>query len=59
MIVRNGGKKVIQEKKEIYGEEKIMKRREVKNEVEEKMMKRIDWWRDYKERKGEEIKNNK
>lgn len=57
-IVENGGTAVLSETPEIYGAEHLLTRRAVSRDVAEKLMARIDWWRDYTSRHGAELNNN-
>lgn len=58
LIVRNGGTTVLSETPEIYGAEHLLTRRAVTPAVAEKLLERIDWWRDYTARNGDELNNN-
>ncbi|SMF42822.1 galactarate dehydratase [Xaviernesmea oryzae] len=58
LIVRNGGTTVLSETPEIYGAEHLLTRRAVTPEVAQKLLRRIDWWRDYTARNGDELNNN-
>lgn len=58
LIVRNGGTSVLAETPEIYGAEHLLTRRAVTPAVAEKLLQRIDWWRDYTARNGDELNNN-
>jgi galactarate dehydratase len=58
LIVRNGGTSVLSETPEIYGAEHLLTRRAVTPEVAQKLLARIDWWRDYTARNGDELNNN-
>ncbi|MGK6316240.1 UxaA family hydrolase [Neorhizobium sp. DT-125] len=58
LIVRNGGTTVLSETPEIYGAEHLLTRRAVTPEVARKLLQRIDWWRDYTARNGDELNNN-
>ena len=58
LIVRNGGTTVLSETPEIYGAEHLLTRRAVTPEVAQKLLQRIDWWRDYTARNGDELNNN-
>ncbi|MBN9058032.1 altronate dehydratase family protein [Kaistia sp. K-TC2] len=58
LIVRHGGTAVLSETPEIYGAEHLLTRRAVTPAVAQKLMDRIDWWRDYTERNGAELNNN-
>ena len=58
LIVRNGGTSCLAETPEIYGAEHLLTRRAVRPEVAQKLLDRIDWWRDYTARNGAELNNN-
>jgi galactarate dehydratase len=58
LIVRNGGTTVLSETPEIYGAEHLLTRRAVTPDVAKKLLQRIDWWRDYTARNGDELNNN-
>ncbi len=58
LVVRHGGTAVLSETPEIYGAEHLLTRRAVSPEVAEKLVARIDWWRDYTARNGAELNNN-
>ncbi len=58
LIVRNGGTTVLSETPEIYGAEHLLTRRAVTPAVAEKLLQRIEWWRDYTARNGDELNNN-
>jgi galactarate dehydratase len=58
LIVRNGGTSVLAETPEIYGAEHLLTRRAATPAVAEKLLSRIDWWRDYTERNGAQLNNN-
>lgn len=58
LLVKHGGTAVLSETPEIYGAEHLLTRRAATPAVAEKLMKRIDWWRDYTEKNGAELNNN-
>lgn len=58
LIVRHGGTTCLAETPEIYGAEHLLTRRAVRPEIAQKLMDRIDWWRDYTSRNGAELNNN-
>jgi galactarate dehydratase len=58
LLVRHGGTTVLAETPEIYGAEHLLTRRAVTPAVAEKLLQRIDWWRDYTARNGDELNNN-
>ena len=58
LLVRSGGTAILSETPEIYGAEHLLTRRAVSREVGEKLLRRIDWWKDYCARNGAELDNN-
>lgn len=58
LLVRHGGTSVLSETPEIYGAEHLLTRRAVRPDIAEKLLSRIDWWRDYTQRNGDELNNN-
>ena len=58
LIVQHGGTAVLSETPEIYGAEHLLTRRAVTPEVAQKLMDRIEWWREYTQRNGAELNNN-
>jgi galactarate dehydratase len=58
LLVRHGGTSVLAETPEIYGAEHLLTRRAVSPDVAQKLLSRIDWWRDYTARNGDELNNN-
>lgn len=58
LIVRHGGTVVLSETPEIYGAEHLLTRRAARPEVAQKLLDRIDWWRDYTTRNNAEMDNN-
>ncbi|RWM88754.1 MAG: altronate dehydratase [Mesorhizobium sp.] len=58
LLVRHGGTAVLSETPEIYGAEHLLTRRAATPRIAEKLMARIDWWRDYTSRNGAELNNN-
>lgn len=58
LVVQHGGTAVLSETPEIYGAEHLLTRRAVATDVAEKLMERIDWWRDYTVKNGAELNNN-
>ena len=58
LIVENGGTAVLSETPEIYGAEHLLTRRATSPAVAQKLMDRIDWWREYTARHGAELNNN-
>ncbi|WP_428376239.1 UxaA family hydrolase [Lichenicoccus sp.] len=58
LLVRHGGTTVLAETPEIYGAEHLLTRRAARPEVAEKLLARIDWWREYAQRHQAELNNN-
>lgn len=58
LLVRNGATTVLSETPEIYGAEHLLTRRARSPEVAEKLLQRIEWWRDYTSRNKAELNNN-
>lgn len=58
LVVKNGGTAVLSETPEIYGAEHLLTRRAATPAVAERLMARIDWWRDYTAKNGAELNNN-
>ncbi|MEN3297023.1 MAG: altronate hydrolase [Burkholderiales bacterium] len=58
LLVRNGGTAILSETPEIYGAEHLLTRRAISREVGEKLIKRIDWWKEHSARYGTELNNN-
>lgn len=58
LLVRHGGTTVLAETPEIYGAEHLLTRRAATPAVAQKLLDRIDWWRDYAERGKAELNNN-
>jgi altronate hydrolase len=58
LLVRNGGTAILSETPEIYGAEHLLTRRAVSREVGEKLVRRIEWWKDYCARNNAELNNN-
>jgi altronate hydrolase len=58
MLVRHGGTAILSETPEIYGAEHLLTRRAVSRQVGEKLVARIDWWKDYTARNRMEMNNN-
>ena len=57
-LVRAGGTALLSETPEIYGAEHLLIQRAVSREVGEKLVARIEWWRDYCARNHAEMNNN-
>lgn len=58
LLVRHGGTVILSETPEIYGAEHLLTRRAARPEVAQKLLERIDWWRDYTARNNAEMDNN-
>ncbi|GAB3479677.1 UxaA family hydrolase [Marinomonas epiphytica] len=58
LIVRNGGKVILSETPEIYGAEHLLLSRAIHKSVAEKLLKRIDWWKQYTRMNKAELNNN-
>jgi altronate hydrolase len=57
-LVRQGGTGVLAETPEIYGTEQLLVRRAATPAVAEKLLERIDWWRNYTAQNGGSMDNN-
>lgn len=57
-LVRHGGIVVLGETPEIYGAEHLLIRRAVSRAVADKLLRQIDWWREYTRNNGFTIDNN-
>ncbi|MDH2325559.1 altronate dehydratase family protein [Cereibacter sp. SYSU M97828] len=58
LLVRHGGTVILAETPEIYGAEHLLTRRAASPAVAEKLLERIEWWRDYTTRNNAEMDNN-
>ncbi|RYX91736.1 MAG: altronate dehydratase [Comamonadaceae bacterium] len=58
LLVAHGGTAILSETPEVYGAEHLLTRRAVKQEVGEKLVRRIKWWENYTEINGGEMNNN-
>lgn len=58
LLVRHGGTVILSETPEIYGAEHLLTRRAASPAVAEKLLQRIEWWRDYTRRNNAEMDNN-
>jgi galactarate dehydratase len=58
LLVKEGATTVLSETPEIYGAEHLLTRRAARPEVAEKLLARIDWWRDYTAKNDAELNNN-
>jgi altronate hydrolase len=57
-LIGCGGTVILSETSEIYGAEHLLARRARSKSVAEKLMERIEWWKSYCDRYGEELDNN-
>jgi len=58
LVVRNGGTVILSETPEIYGAEHLLLARAASPEVGEKLLNKIEWWREYVARNQGEMNNN-
>jgi altronate hydrolase len=58
LLVSHGGTTILSETPEIYGAEHLLTRRAANPEIASKLIARIDWWKRYTERNGNEMNNN-
>ncbi|MDB5814376.1 MAG: galactonate dehydratase [Rhodocyclales bacterium] len=58
LLVANGGTAILSETPEIYGAEHLLTCRAATPAVAEKLLGRIDWWKNYTSRNGGEMDNN-
>lgn len=58
ILVRQGGTAILSETPEIYGAEHLLVRRAASQAVADDLLARIDWWRAYVGRTGDEMNNN-
>jgi altronate hydrolase len=58
LLVRNGGTAILSETPEIYGAEHLLTRRASSQAVGQKLVARLDWWKEFCERNGAEMNNN-
>ena len=57
-LIHHGGTAILSETPEIYGAEHLLTRRAETNTTGEKLLKHIEWWRNYTKRMDAEINNN-
>jgi len=57
-VVQQGGTVVLAETPEIYGAEHLLTRRAASDEVAQKLLDRVQWWKEHTQRFGTEIDNN-
>ncbi|MBL7175841.1 MAG: altronate dehydratase [Desulfobacteraceae bacterium] len=58
LMVQHGGTAILSETPEIYGAEHLLTRRAMSRDVGEKLIGRIQWWKEYTSKRGEELDNN-
>jgi galactarate dehydratase len=58
LLVQHGGTVILSETPEIYGAEHLLTRRAATPAVAQKLLERIEWWRDYTSRNHAEMNNN-
>ncbi|MDE8344508.1 MAG: UxaA family hydrolase, partial [Acidocella sp.] len=58
ILVRQGGTAILSETPEIYGAEHLLVRRANSQATADALLARIDWWRAYTARTGDEMNNN-
>ncbi|MBO3761312.1 altronate dehydratase family protein [Ciceribacter sp. L1K22] len=58
LLVRHGGTTILSETPEVYGAEHLLTRRAISPDVGQKLVERIDWWKDYTARNMGEMNNN-
>jgi arabinonate dehydratase len=58
LVVRNGGTVILSETPEIYGAEHLLLARAISPKVGQKLLNKLDWWREYAARNQGEMNNN-
>lgn len=58
LLIAHGGTTILSETPEIYGAEHLLTRRAATAEIASKLIARIDWWKGYTQRNGNEMNNN-
>jgi altronate hydrolase len=58
LLVAQGGTTILSETPEIYGAEHLLTRRAASPEIAEKLLGRIQWWKEYTTRNGNQMDNN-
>ena len=58
LLVRHGGTAVLAETPEVYGAEHLLTRRAASPAIAEKLLQRIEWWKDYTARNNAALNNN-
>ena len=57
-VVRQGGSAVISETPEVYGAQHILAGRAITPEIGQKLLAKIEWWRDYLQARGGDFDDN-
>lgn len=58
ILVRHGGTVILSETPEIFGAEHLLTRRAETSEIAQKLLDRIEWWKEYTARNDFELNNN-
>lgn len=58
MLVRNGGSAILSETPEIYGAEHLLVERASSPDIADRLLERVDWWREYAARYGDTLDSN-
>jgi altronate hydrolase len=58
LLVAQGGTTILSETPEIYGAEHLLTRRAASADIAHKLIGRIEWWKDYTTRNGNQMDNN-
>ena len=58
LLIRHGGSAILSETPEIYGAEHLLVERARSPEVADRLIERVDWWRDYAARYGDTLDSN-
>ncbi len=58
ILVRHGGSVILSETPEIYGAEHLLVERAASPEIADRLLERVDWWREYAARNGDTLDSN-
>ncbi|MGW8368819.1 MAG: UxaA family hydrolase [Gammaproteobacteria bacterium] len=58
ILIRHGGSAILSETPEIYGAEHLLVERAASPIIAERLLERVDWWRDYAARYGDTLDSN-
>ena len=58
ILIRHGGSAILSETPEIYGAEHLLVERARSAEIADRLVARVDWWRDYAARNGDTLDSN-